>query len=93
MRTSRANLFATTVAAVLLGGCGTSPPGAGFTNGEKPTIAEEKPGVRDDLQAPSPDSGDAKLAGSAANVPDPGATPPPESAKPKPATIDESQPK
>ena len=86
MTTSRHNLLATAVAAVLMGGCGTSPPGAGFTNGEKPpSTADEKPGVRDDLQASPPDSGDAKLAGSAANIPDPGTPPPSETEKAKPA--------
>jgi hypothetical protein len=85
MTTSRRNLFATAIAIVLMGGCETSPPGAGITNGEKPSIAEEKPGVRDDLQAATPDSGDAKLAGSAANIPDPGTTPPPQTDKANPA--------
>ena len=84
--TTRRNLLGTAIAAVLMGGCGTSPPRAGFTNGEKPTFsADEKPGVRDDLQTATPDSGDAKLAGSAANIPDPGTAPPSETEKPKPA--------
>jgi hypothetical protein len=92
MTTCRRNLFATAITVVLMGGCGTSPPGAGFTSGEKPTIGEEKPGVRDDFQAPTPDSGDAKLAGSAANIPDSGTPPPSETDKAKPAPT-ESQPK
>ena len=86
MTSSRRSLLVTAIAAVLMGGCGTSPPGAGFTNGEKsPSTADEKPGVRDDLQASTPDSGDAKLAGSAANIPDPGTPPPSETDKAKPS--------
>jgi len=56
---------------VLVGGCGTAPPGAGFTSGDKPTLtSDEKPAIRDDLPAPeNPDSGDAALAGSAATLP------------------------
>jgi hypothetical protein len=58
--------------AVLASGCSTSPPGAGFTNGEPaPSAAVETAKVRSDLPQPPPaDSGDAKLAGSAANIPD-----------------------
>jgi len=85
--------LAAAFAAVLAGGCGTSPPGAGFTSGEKPTFtADEKPGVRDDLQTATPDSGDAKLAGSAANIPDLGPPPASEPVKPKPAPT-EPEPK
>jgi len=93
MTTSRRNLLAAALAAVLAGGCSNSPPGAGFTNGEKPpATAGEQPGVRDDLQAQTPDSGDAKLAGSAANIPDPGTPPPSETDKAKP-TAPETPPK
>lgn len=56
--------------AALAAGCGTSPPGAGFTGGEKPTFtAEEKPAIRDDLRAGRPNPGDATLAESAASSP------------------------
>jgi len=58
------------LAAVLSTSCSTSPPGAGFTNGENPPIAEEKQSVRDDLPMPTtPDPGDARLAGPAADSP------------------------
>jgi hypothetical protein len=93
MTTSRCKLFAAAMAAVIAGGCSNSPPGAGFTSGDKPTFtADEKPGIRDDLQAQTPDSGDAKLAGSAANIPDPGSSSPSEAGKAKAAAA-ESQPK
>jgi len=86
MTTSRRHLLAAVFAGVLAGGCSTSPPGAGFTSGDKPTLtSDEKAGVRDDLQAPAPDSGDAKLAGSAANISDPGPPPASEPVKVEPA--------
>jgi len=91
MTTSRRNLLAAAIAVLLAGGCSDSPPGAGFTNGEKPpSAAGEKAGVRDDLQAQTPDSGDAKLAGSAANIPDPGTPPASETDKTKPAAPEPS---
>jgi hypothetical protein len=43
--------------AALAAGCSASPPGAGFTSGDKPTLtSDEKAGVRDDLRdaPPSP---------------------------------------
>jgi hypothetical protein len=58
------------ILAALAAGCGTSPPGAGFTSGEKPTFtAEEKPAVRDDLHEGQANPGDAALAESAASSP------------------------
>jgi hypothetical protein len=57
---------------VLASGCSTSPPGAGFTNGETaPSAAVESPKVRSDLPvAPPPDSGDAKRAPARPDLPD-----------------------
>jgi hypothetical protein len=74
MTISQRVLSAAAIAAALATGCSTSPPGAGFTSGDKPVFtSDEKPAVRDDLPASGkPDTGDAKLAGSAADVPDPG---------------------
>jgi len=71
MRISWHDLLGAALASVLASSCSTSPPGAGFTNGETaPLSAEEKPAVRDDLRMPTkPDSGDAPLAGSAASSP------------------------
>jgi len=62
------DLLAAALATVLASSCSNSPPGAGFTNREKGTFtADEKPAIRDDLHMPSDvDSGDAKLADSAA---------------------------
>jgi hypothetical protein len=63
-------LLLAAVAAVLATSCSTSPPGAGFTNGENAPIPEEKAAVRSDLPMPSsPDPGDAPLAGPAAESP------------------------
>jgi hypothetical protein len=60
-------LLLAAVAAILSTSCSTSPPGAGFTNGENAPIAEEKTAVRSDLPMPTnPDPGDARLAGPAA---------------------------
>jgi hypothetical protein len=65
-------LTALALTAVLASGCSTSPPGAGFTNGETaPSAAVESPKVRSDLPEPPPrDTGDAKLAPSAPDLPD-----------------------
>jgi hypothetical protein len=65
------DLLAAAFAAVMASSCGNSPPGGGFTNGDKATFtADEKPAVRDDLKMPTnPDSGDASLADSAASSP------------------------
>jgi hypothetical protein len=53
-------------------GCSSSPPSAGFTNGDNTTLSDtESPKMRSDLPDPPPvDTGDAKLSGSAANIPD-----------------------
>jgi len=71
MRITWRDLLAVAVASVLVSGCGTAPPGAGFTSGDKATISsDEKPAVRDDLHMPNnPDTGDAPLAESAASSP------------------------
>jgi hypothetical protein len=65
------DLLSAALATVLASSCSTSPPGAGFTSGDKGTFtSEEKPAVRDDLKMPSePDSGDATLADEAASSP------------------------
>jgi len=65
------DLLGAALAAVLASSCSTSPPGAGFTNGDKATFtAEEKPAIRDDLHMPdSVEPGDARLAESAASSP------------------------
>jgi hypothetical protein len=56
--------------AALAAGCGTSPPGAGLTNGDKPTLSsDEKAGIRDDLHDAPVNSGDAPLADAAATQP------------------------
>jgi hypothetical protein len=69
---SRLSLSIIALTAVLASGCSTSPPGAGFTDGEKaPSAAVESPNVRSDLpEPPPPDSGDAKLAPVAPDLPD-----------------------
>jgi len=66
------DLVGAALAAVMGSSCSTSPPGAGFTSGDKATFtADEKPAVRDDLHMPTnPDSGDAPLADSAASSPE-----------------------
>jgi len=71
MTISWRDLVAAAVASVLASGCGTAPPGAGFTSGDKATFtSDEKPAVRDDLHMPSnPNTGDAPLAESAATSP------------------------
>src|SRR4051794_7541139 len=59
-----------TVLAALAAGCGTSPPGAGFTSGDKPNLtAGEKPAIRDDLKDAPVNTGDAPLAESATTSP------------------------
>jgi hypothetical protein len=56
--------------AALAAGCGTSPPGAGLTNGDKPTLtSDEKAGIRDDLHDAPVNPGDAPLADAAATQP------------------------
>jgi hypothetical protein len=44
--------------AAMAAGCDTSPRGAGFTSGDKPTLtSDEKVGVRDDLRDAPPSPG------------------------------------
>jgi hypothetical protein len=58
------------ILAGLAAGCGTSPPGAGFTSGDKATFtSDEKAGIRDDLHDAPAKPGDAPLADSAALKP------------------------
>jgi len=58
------------VLATLAAGCGTSPPGAGFTSGDKPNLtSDEKPAIRDDLRDAPLNTGDAPLADSTALSP------------------------
>lgn len=71
MTISWRDLLVAAAASVLASSCGTSPPGAGFTSGDKATFtSEEKPAIRDDLHMPdNPKTGDAPLADSAASSP------------------------
>ena len=48
MRRFRIALGSMAVAAAMVGGCDTAPPGGGFTNGPAPDLSAEKPSVRTD---------------------------------------------
>jgi hypothetical protein len=72
MTRTKLGLSAIGLIATLAVGCSSSPPGAGFTNGDNTTLSDtESPKMRSDLPDPPPvDTGDAKLSGSATNIPD-----------------------
>ncbi len=70
MKNTLRTILGGAILAALAAGCGTSPPGAGFTSGDKATFTSgEKAGVRDDLHDAPAKTGDAPLADSAALKP------------------------
>ena len=70
MRRFRIALGSMAVAAAMVGGCDTAPPGGGFTNGPAPDLSAEKPSVRTDgPDRDRTDQGELKGAAGEAGLP------------------------